>query len=135
MAKLDNIELILMDMYSHQISPPLPSPVLQSQPTLLPPSSVLSSQLPDPVPILHVPSQPSLTSIPQQSQSSASQDFHSPSEMELFFATRRHHHHDHRILSSNKRFRCTKEELFQEKFLCQSCERALHKRADENIKR
>ena len=74
-----------MDIYSHHISPPLPSPVpsgaiLQSQPTLLPPSSILS----DPVPILHVLSQPSLTSIPQQLQSSASQDIYSPSEMELF---------------------------------------------------
>ena len=65
MAKLENIEFILMDIFSHQITPPLPSPLPTEStlpPVLLPPSTSQQSmsQL-----HVHIPSElPALVLLP-----------------------------------------------------------------------
>ena len=93
MAKLENIEFILMDIFSHQIAPPLPSP-LPTESTLppvllLPPSTSqqstsqlhvhIPSELPAPVLLPPSTSQPPVLLPPSTSQQSISQ-LHIPSE-------------------------------------------------------
>ena len=92
MAKPENIEFILMDIFSHQITPPLPSPLPTESslpPVLLPPStsqqsmSQLHVHIPSKLPALVLlppsTSQPSVLVPPSTSQQSMSQ-LHIPSE-------------------------------------------------------
>ena len=81
MAKLESIEFILMDIFSHQITPPLPSPLPTEStlpPVLLPPSTSQqsTSQL-----HVHIPSElPALVLLPP---STSQPRYYSPCDIEL----------------------------------------------------
>ena len=85
MAKLEYIECILMDIFSHHVTPPLPSPLPESTlpPVLIPSQSTSQLHVPASQPSVLLPQ--SLSHIPSESPvpSTSQHEYYSPCDIEL----------------------------------------------------